>query len=134
MADIVTAQKRIQLILKNLDNVEVTLKKARNWGIYDILNGSTFSSFIKHKRISKAERNLKIIKKEIHILENELSDLNLNIASQINTSSLNKFLDIFSDNIFSDLFTQSNINTALKNIQNLKSNLILISKTLNHKK
>lgn len=131
MADLSITKGRIKNIIRNLEDVEKTLKKARNWGIYDIIGGSSITSVIKHSKISKAEGKLNSVKKEIFILQEELSELNIPIPNKINTSTFNKFLDIFSDNIFSDLFTQSNINKGLDNITQLKLDLTFLYNNLN---
>ncbi len=116
-------KNQIERILNQLNIVEADLKSARGWGIYDILAGGFFSSLIKKSKISDAENNYKSIQYELNTLKNYLNDFYYDRNYNFSTSSLNQFLDIFMDNIFSDFFTQSKINDSLNQIQSLKSEL-----------
>lgn len=123
MVNIENMKQHIKYILKLVDQAERNLKKARNWGVYDILNGKALTGIIKHNKISKTEKDLLNINKELKVLKDELTSLDLEINTKVNAGSLNKFLDIFTDNIFSDIYTQTKITTGLDNISDLKKSL-----------
>jgi len=123
MVNTENVKQHIKYILKLVDQAEKNLKKARNWGVYDILNGKTLTGIIKHNKISKTEKDLVNINKELKILQDELTSLDLKVNTKVNAGNLNKFLDIFTDNIFSDVYTQTKITTGLDNISNLKRSL-----------
>lgn len=123
MVNTENVKQHIKYILKLVNQAEKNLKKARNWGVYDILNGKTLTGIIKHNKISKTEKDLVNINKELNILQDELTSLDLKVNTKVNAGNLNKFLDIFTDNIFSDVYTQTKITTGLDNISNLKRSL-----------
>lgn len=110
-------------ILYELDEVLKGLESAKNWGIADLLGGKTIISLFKHSEIQKAERNFEKVLSDLEVLEKDLTNLNIPHNANLNTNMLNQFLDIFSDNIFSDLLTQSKISDSIKSIKSLKYDL-----------
>lgn len=116
----------IKKIIRQLNIVENDLSSAKSWGIFDILAGGVISSLVKRDKIKSAESNYKDVLYELRILKKELNEFVYDNNYIFTTSSLNQFLDIFMDNIFSDLLSQSKINESLNQINNLKSELNFI--------
>ena len=83
------------------------LKKAQDWGIFDMMGGDFFSGIMKHNR---AKYKLQKFQKELK----DLQDLHFDIIS-INGSLL--VFDYIFDNIFTDWIVQSKINKSVKNIE-----------------
>ena len=103
--------------LNTLRSIQDELNSARNWGILDILGGGSFTSFIKHTKISKASTLCYQARRDIEDFERELKDvLFLTNDLDINIGSLLTFLDFFSDDAFSDYLVQREINNARNRI------------------
>ncbi|RVU54480.1 hypothetical protein [Anaerosphaera multitolerans] len=123
MSNLVPIKKHIKEILKDIEDIEKDLNSAKNWGIFDIFKGKGLTSLMKHSRISDAERKFNKLKKELNILSEELEKANIYYDFEFKNSSINTFLDIFVDNIFSDFYSQSNINVNREKIKRLKTSL-----------
>lgn len=125
----------LDLINKGIDK----LSSARGWGIYDtFFDGGLFSSLMKHGKLDDAKHIFDKINKQLIVLQKELSDIDFDFVKYNNLSSLNTFLDIMFDNIFSDFITQKNINENLdklkylkRDVERVRSDVISIKKELN---
>ena len=117
-------------VLDLLDSVEKTLKSARGWGIYDILGGGFFASMIKHGTIDRAESLLRRVQNQLIRLQKELGDIDLSLASSVQISGFERFMDIVFDNVLSDWITQSRINDSLNEVMMLKSEIRRVIATL----
>jgi hypothetical protein len=78
--EIQEARAAAQEVLRLLDEVERTLRGARNWGFFDMFSKrSLFSSLIKYGKIDKAEGQLRQVQSALRRLQKELGDINLSI-------------------------------------------------------
>lgn len=109
------------------------LRSARNWGIMDIIGGGFFSSLIKRNKINNASYMTRELNNSIIVLRRELEDININMVDFVETSELNKFFDVWFDNIFSDLSVQSEINSNLAKLEDFKDKLDRLYNLLNSK-
>jgi hypothetical protein len=87
------------------------LNSAASWGTYDTwFGGGIVSSSIKHGRIDDAARAMGAVRASLDVARRELADVALNIAApDLARVGANRTLDIWFDNFFSDLGTQSRI-------------------------
>lgn len=122
MTSIRESQDHIRQILRLLDGVEDDLNSARNWGILDLFGGKGLSSIFKHSKITQAEERLDSAIYELRLLQQELTSLRLP-SSKINAGNFNKFMDIFMDNTFSDIYTQTKIHSGLDRVRDLRRTL-----------
>lgn len=113
-----------------LQQAEVELKKARNWGVYDLLGGGFFASMIKHRRVDRAERLLRNVRFKLEQLQRKLNQVHLSFTSGVNITEVERFIDIAFDNIITDWMVQSKIKSSLKQVQNIKSDIEKIIVTL----
>lgn len=124
------AKDAAQQVLNLLDEVEKSLRSAKNWGIYDLLGGGFLSSLVKHRRIDQAESLLKRVHSGLLKLQKELQDVNLSIDSTVGISGFQRFLDIAFDNVLSDWMTQSRINESMNEVLRVKSEILEVINTL----
>jgi uncharacterized membrane protein YccC len=110
-----------QQVLRLLDQVEGTLRKARNWGFFDLVSKrSLISSLIKFGKINKAEDQLRQVQAALTRFQKELGDVSLSVRDSLNIGGFQRFLDIAFDNIISDWLTQSRIHESLREVNQLK--------------
>lgn len=117
-------------LLKKINEAEVLLKKARNWGIWDILGGGLLVSFIKRSRINQANQTLREVSDAMKIFLKELNDVDDDFDLDLNASSMEYLFDTWFDNIFTDMFVQSKLNNQLKNLNNLREKVQAIDELL----
>lgn len=84
------------------------ISNASNWGLYDTLcGGGCISSMIKQDNMTDANREMALANRCVKKLKEEIKDVD-NIET-IEISELLSFMDVFFDNIFSDMMVQSKI-------------------------
>lgn len=132
MNNIEVIKEDIKDITYTLDQAKKTLDKAANWGFLDIFGGKFLSSYVKHSHIDDAEELLDESKEKLSLLKLKLQNLDLEINSSLDIG-INKFFDVFMDNIFSDIFTQSKISDAQAHILEVQNSLREIYEELNKK-
>lgn len=103
-------------VLHLLREVERQLKGARNWGIYDMLGGGLLSTLIKHGKVDKAETLLRQVQSKLILLQKELGDVQVNLASEIRLTGFERFMDYAFDNILTDWVIQSKIQNSLREV------------------
>lgn len=99
-------------ILLNLQKAREKLYSAHNLGVWDILGGGLFVSMAKHGDLDEANRYLQKARQDWEVLREQLGadDLQIDLGDGLKT------LDIWLDNIFTDLATQDKINAAQKQV------------------
>ncbi|MBR2281627.1 MAG: hypothetical protein IJ863_03285, partial [Spirochaetales bacterium] len=90
------------------------LRKARNWGIYDILGGGFLSSVIKHSKIDNARSCIERAKYDLDVFNRELRDVSGSI--NVDIGGLLTFFDVM-DSFFADLLVQSRISDASRQVE-----------------
>ncbi|MBP5553003.1 MAG: hypothetical protein J6X41_06445 [Spirochaetales bacterium] len=100
--------------LDSLYDAQDQLRKARNWGIYDILGGGFMSSLIKHSKIDNARTCIQKAKYDLQTFSNELKDVSYNL--DIDIGSFLTFFD-FMDSFFADILVQRRISNASHKIE-----------------
>ena len=104
-------------LIREVSYAKDELKNAKNWGILDIVGGDMMSSIVKHNKIKKANDKFYKIIELISSFNKELGDIKLN---NISFSTITVTLDLFLDNIFTDISVQNKINDALNSIEEVK--------------
>ncbi len=102
--------------LQHLYQAKKYLKKASNWGIFDIFAGGFITSMIKHNHIDNAQDEIQYAKVALENLSRELQDVDDYIKVDIEIDTFVKLTDYFLDNFISDLFVQSKITSASKQV------------------
>lgn len=100
--------------LDSLIEAQNQLRKARNWGIYDILGGGFLSSMIKHSKIDNARSCIERAKYDLDVFNRELQDVSGSI--NVDIGGLLTFFDVM-DNFFADLLVQSRISDASRQVE-----------------
>ncbi len=117
-----TNQKKLEIIklanksLEALENAKIDLKSASGWGVIDILGGGLLTSLIKHNDMDDEQIHMNQAKESLMKLSDELKTMNHNLDFQFDVLDFTDTLDIFVDNIFSDLLVQNSISQAREKI------------------
>ncbi len=99
--------------LDSLYEAQNQLRKARNWGIYDILGGGFFSSLIKHSKIDNARTCIERAKYDLQSFSRELQDVSYDL--DVDIGGFLTFFD-FMDSFFADILVQSRISNASRRV------------------
>jgi len=126
MANVKELQEAViagRTVIESLDRAEVLLKKAKDWGTFDMLGGGFISTAMKHTRIDEARTAIHEAQRDLRRFQMELSDVrrDLNISLEIN--GFLTFADYFFDNIITDWMVQGRINSALEELDDKQTQI-----------
>lgn len=88
------------------------LNSARNWGIFDMIGGSFFSSLMKRSQIDGASEYMAQVQLDLRRLQKELRDIQVPMDLKIEVSDFLSFADVFFDNLLVDWMVQNKIAEA----------------------
>ena len=121
-------------VLRLIDEALDKIKSASNWGIYDVIAGGMVSSMIKRERMKESNRLMEEIGLALNKLQNEYGDIAWQLPERLSLDLTSELLDVWFDNIFTDLSVQSNLSKQkdqlVKLSQQVKELERLVSKQL----
>ena len=103
--------------LRGLHAAEEKLKSAGNWGIFDMLGGGFFSSYVKQSKIREAKILLEQAKEELTEFPRELKDVGGTLDLQVEIGDFLTFADFFFDGFVADYLVQNKISDAREDIE-----------------
>ncbi|WP_156299392.1 hypothetical protein [Streptobacillus canis] len=122
MNDLIDIRNLIDEILIDLKDVKSSLKYSKNWGLFDMFFGNTFSTLFKHSNLDKAKSKMELVNYKLRDLKAMFNKANVE-SLNINVSSFHVFADYFLDNIFVDWTMQSKIKKFYNEVDNLINKL-----------
>lgn len=114
------AKAAVQLVLQLLDRAIQALTKARNWGIWDMIGGEFFASWMKRRRIREANAAMEELQEAFRHLSKELSDVHMALPESISNTMGDQVFDLFFDNLFTDLRVQGEIKETLRMLERVR--------------
>ena len=100
----------------SLQKAEELLQKASSWGIWDMLGGGMFTTWIKHSRIDDARTSLEEARRSLRSLRRELMDIDIPADFKIDIGDFLNFADYFFDGLIIDWMVQAKIREASDNV------------------
>lgn len=130
--EVIEAIDAADIALRCLNSAKGSLVSARNWGVYDMLGGGMFSTFIKRDKMTESQRHMDSAKYALRMLEKELKDVDSITDLNFDTDGFVYFADYFFDSLLVDWIVQGQINEArqkidetISSIETVKHNLSL---------
>lgn len=118
-------------LLNEVNNAKKLLESAKTWGTIDLLGGDFLSSLAKHEKVNDAQKCFRRISNLLDDFNRELKDVNI---TSLNFSTTIKSVDIFFDNIFTDITVNRQINNSYEDICNLQTKVSRILNSLKENK
>ena len=100
-----------------LGRADEILNKARNWGLADIMGGGMLITAVKRQRMREASEEINRARAALNLLNEELLDLNNYFTLDIGLDDFLSAADYIFDNFFTDMMSQSRINTARRQVR-----------------
>ena len=102
--------------LSGLRNAIRILRKAVNWGTFDMLGGGLIATAVKHSNIDQAKAQIHYVQSCLNRFRRELADINSHALPDMNLQldSFTTFADYFFDNLIFDWVVQSKIHRSLE--------------------
>lgn len=135
MAEIQEALSAAARAKSTARNALESLKKAEGWATYDAFTrGGIISHMAKYSHIDSAEQDFHTLSSQLRNLKSELSDVNGLTASGLNEiSSVQRTVDFWFDNIFTDLSVRGQIKDNAGEIARLLDSINRVESALNSK-
>lgn len=102
--------------LESLNAASEKLNSARNWGLLDLLGGGFITDLIKHSKMNDASNYLEDAKRDLHIFQRELRDVQVPLDIRLDVGDFLTFADFFFDGLVADYLVQSKIGEARKEV------------------
>ncbi|API88654.1 hypothetical protein BKP56_04840 [Marinilactibacillus sp. 15R] len=118
-------------ILNRIDEALKHLSSANNWSTMDMLGGGFFTDMMKYDKIDEAENLMSKVESELRRYELELRDVEYEWNSSYEfISGGHRAMDIFFDNIFTDISNNNKINKNISSLENLKQQILTVQNRL----
>jgi len=102
--------------LSHLNTAKEYLRKAKNWGIADLIGGGMLATFIKHSKMNSAEQELAAARDALRQFAKELKDVDGTLDFDIQAGDFLDFADYFFDGVVADWMMQSRIADAARQV------------------
>jgi hypothetical protein len=113
-----------------------TLGSAAGWSTYDtFFGGGMVGSMVKHSKLDKAAKEAALANQMLAVLRTELADV-AGAGSRdlsLRVDGLTQFVDIFLDNIFTDLMVGSRIERARAAVGNCQRDVDAVGRSLHQR-
>ena len=132
LVEVTEAARAVTSAREATRRAEKELGSAASWGTYDTwFGGGMLSSSIKHDRIDSANDAMARVHSALASARKELADVSVEIAApDLSQVGSNRTMDVWFDNIFSDLGTQSRIKDGQADVQQLSAELARVDHRL----
>jgi len=121
--------------MHNLKVLIQFLKKAKDWGSWDMMGNQTRqASYYKRDSIDQAREASYHAKHHLNRFQKELYDIGESQYNfEVNIGNFNTFTDIFFDNLISDWIIQQKIKNALHNVDGVYDKVQRLIQSIDHK-
>lgn len=118
-------------ILNRIDEALKYLGSANSWSTMDMLGGGFFTDMMKYDKIDEAENLMSKVESELRRYELELKDVEYEWNSSYEfISGGHRAMDIFFDNIFTDISNNNKINNNINSLENLGNQIQTVQNRL----
>ncbi len=108
---------------------------ARSWSTYDTwFGGGMFASLFKRERVDQAEQSMKSVDFELANVRRELADVDIHDVGGLEISGTERTLDVWFDNIVTDLMTHSKLKSAQQRLEVISSALVQVQSQLERRR
>ena len=111
-----TALFMAQDVIKNLES-------AKGYGTWDMLGGGLIAGGLKHSHLEEAQNQVEKLQIQLSRFQAELTDVQVNMDSEVQIGGFMKFADYFYDGLLVDIAV---INRIEKSLENMKSTHITL--------
>lgn len=118
-----TAKSLIYEILPLIDDAKTDLKKARMWGIGDLLGGGLFFDLFKHMKMNNAKSQMYEVNAKLKELEGVLSGIQIPGDYRMNVNGFLTFADFLFDGVIFDAVMFSKIWQSIDALEDLETKL-----------
>src|SRR5690625_3695398 len=110
-SEAISAGEKVAVSLTEAIN---TLKKAEGWGVFDMLGGNAYASYVKHNHIDDAKESIHAAQIKMRVFQKELLDVHQDSDLDIEISGLLTCADLLFYSIFVYCIVKGKIKESLR--------------------
>lgn len=111
------------------------LRTARGWSTYDTwFGGGIFASLFKREHTDRADQAMRSVDFELERLRAELADVDVDAVGGLGIGPTERTLDVWFDNIFTDLMTHTRIRSAQQRLDVIGRALVQVQTRLERRR
>lgn len=112
-----------KIAMSTVDTVRSHLDDAEGWGTWDIFGGGLLSDIAKHDALDSAQQAVEQLQVQLRAFKTELVDVSVDVNIQASIEGFLGFADFFFDGLFADWAVMEQIEQAVRQVNNTKSQL-----------
>lgn len=116
--------------LRSLQAAKEQLSGAKGLGIWDMLGGGMFVTWMKHSKIDDASSCMQQANRDLDRFRRELADVEVPMDVKVEVGQFLTFADFFFDGLVADVMVQSKIKDAAEQVEDAVSHVEQILNTL----
>jgi hypothetical protein len=129
LKDVEEALAAARTVIYRLNEAAERIRTARQWGTYDTwFGGGLFSSWVKRERVDDADLSMRSVDLALADLRTELADVG--IVGEVGVGRLAMTMDVWFDNLVSDLMTQSRLRDAADRVNRVGTAMVRLQSQL----
>lgn len=128
--ELLQARDALEKTLSQVKSVKEEVTSAQNWGLFDLLAGDFFISFLKRNKITRVNERMEQLRQSLSQAKKELADVDMELLTEISNSSRDYFWDVWFDNIFTDFRVQGQLDRVAGQLDQLEKQLRSILKSV----
>ena len=117
--ELIEVKEQTEIVLSLLEQALEKTASATNWGLFDIFSGGMMSSLVKRGRMKESNQLMGKIEVALQKLQTEYGDIEMELPSKFNLDFTSGVLDVWFDNIFTDLSVQSSLKERKTQLEQL---------------
>lgn len=117
--EFIEVKEQTEIVLSLLEQALEKTASAKNWGLFDIFAGGMMSSLFKRGRMQESNQLMEEIEATLQKLKTEYGDIEMELPSKFNLDFTSGVLDVWFDNVFTDLSVQSSLKERKTQLEQL---------------
>lgn len=132
LKELTEAKEAAEELFGRIENAISSLDSASSWGIWDLLGGGLITSSVKREKIREANADIREISSLLKALNKELEDVDMQLPDEVSDTTHDQVVDIWFDNIITDIRVQEEIKEELKDLKEFREALLGLITKINY--
>lgn len=129
---LIEARDAVDVALARIDEIQKMTSNAKAWSWFDILGNGFIGSFYKRQNIKNINDKMAALQEDLQRVVAELDDINLTADFNLSDTSQDLFLDVFFDNIVTDIRVHQELSDLNHELENTAEQLNIIARVIDN--
>lgn len=129
---LIEARDAVDVALGRIDEIQKMTSNAKAWSWFDILGIGFIGSFYKRQNIKNINDKVSALQEDLQRVVAELEDIDLTADFNLSDTSQDLFLDVFFDNIVTDIRVHQELSDLNHELKNTAEQLNIIARVIDN--